>query len=565
MTSNGLNWKLTLIGVTIIGAVLYLLPNFINVGDKWFFSKEKIKYGLDIQGGLHLVMGVDVEAVMKERLERMGDTIKQEMTKESVAVSSLKVERVSDANQLTLGFASGDDLNKTAEHIKKTYYYMQELERTGTTLTYKYLDSYVFETKKATVEQAIETIRNRIDEFGVSEPSITAQGTDRILVQLPGLKEAATAKDLINRTARLDFLMVSQNEIQKDLPAMIAEAEKAGNYSLKDMKYSDYIKKINEDLKGKLPDRTKILFQKAENTDKMETGKFPYLLETNVGLGGDAIKDAFVSTGEYNEPVVSLHFNAEGAHKFAELTGANVNRLMAIVLDDVVYSAPSIKQKIAGGSAQITLGGGRDYQASINEAKMISMALRAGALPARLEQLEERTVGPSLGADSIKKGERAAIVSALLVFIFMVFLYKSFGLIANFAILLNITFLYAVLTALGATLTLPGIAGIALTVGMAVDANVIINERIKEELKRGMSFAAAIKEGYHKAFSAIFDSNVSTAATSVILMYFGTGPVRGFAVTLLVGIVMTMFCNVFITHVIFDLLVSKFKVKKFAI
>ncbi len=565
MVSKGLKWKISLIVFSILLAVVYLLPNFVDTSGKWWAPKHKIKYGLDIQGGLHLVMGVDVNGVIHEKLERAGETIKQDVTKENIALTGYKVQKLNDIEQLTLNFASAADLPKAAEIVKKNFYYMQETERTDTSVTYKLLDSYVFETKKATIEQAIETIRNRIDEFGVSEPSITAQGDNRILVQLPGLQEATKAKDLINRTARLDFMIVSEKFPIDEIQKWVSDAEKAGNYSIKDMKYSDYAKRINEDLKGKLPDQSKILFQKSENTDKMETGKIPYLLETNAGLGGDAIKDAFVTTGEYNEPEVALHFSADGARRFGDLTGANVNRSMAIVLDDVVYSAPNIKQKIGGGQARITLGSGRDYNGILSEAKMISMALRAGALPAKLEQLEERTVGPSLGADSIHKGQIGAIVGALLVCVFMLFWYKLFGLIANFAIMLNILFLYAVLSALEATLTLPGIAGIALTIGMAVDANVIINERIRDELKRGVTMFVAIKEGYAKAFSAIFDSNVTTAATSIILMYFGTGPVRGFAVTLLIGIVMTMFCNVFITHVIFDVLAGKFKIKKLAL
>lgn len=562
---KGLNWKIGTVVVVLLFGVLTLLPNFMEVSDKWFFSKEKIKYGLDIQGGLHLVMGVDVRGVLKEKLDRTGETLKQEMAKESITVTNFSTEKGADFDTLTLNMAAAADADKATEYVNKNYYFMQQLDKKENVLTYKFIDTYIFETKKATLEQAIETIRNRIDEFGVAEPSITAQGEDRILVQLPGLKEAQKAKDLINRTARLEFMIVSQSGGGAELQGWIEEAEKAGNYSLQTMKYSEYVRRINEDLKGKLPPQTVVKFQKAENIEKMELGKIPYLLETSGSLSGDSIKDAFVTPGEFNEPEVALHFNADGSNRFSEITGNNVNRLMAIVLDDVVYSAPNIKQKISGGSARITLGGGRDYNGVFEEAKMIAMALRAGALPARLEELEERTVGPSLGADSIAKGKKAAMIGAALVVIFMIVFYKTFGLISNLALVVNILLLLAVLSALEATLTLPGIAGIALTIGMAVDANVIINERIKEELQRGASFAAAVREGYSKAFTAILDSNLTTAATSLILYYFGTGPVRGFAVTLLIGIATTMFSNVWVSHVIVDFLIGKFKVKKMAI
>ncbi|MBX9765978.1 MAG: protein translocase subunit SecD, partial [Bdellovibrionales bacterium] len=239
-----------------------------------------------------------------------------------------------------------------------------------------------------------------------------------------------------------------------------------------------------------------------------------------------------------------------------------VNRNMAIVLDQVVYSAPNIKERIGGGRAVITLGGGRDAQSQMEEAKMISTALRAGALPARLEQLEERTVGPSLGADSIAAGLRASYFSAAFVFLFMILIYRSFGFIADMALAFNSLILIAMLSALDATLTLPGICGTVLSLGMSVDANVIINERIKDELKKGATFEAAIREGYQKAFGAIFDGNVTAIATSVILFYFGTGPIRGFATTLILGLIASMFTAIFFTRVVVDTLVLKWGFKR---
>ncbi|MEQ1878313.1 MAG: protein translocase subunit SecD, partial [Bdellovibrionia bacterium] len=414
--------------------------------------------------------------------------------------------------------------------------------------------------KKDIVQHAIETLRNRIDEFGVSEPSITAQGSDRILIQLPGLEDATRAKELINKTARLDFMMVHEKIGGEELQGWISDAEKAGAYSIEKMKYSDYVKRLNEDLKAKFPPNTKILFAKNEQARDIQSGKVPYIVETNNGLGGDSLRDAFVTMGEYNEPEISMNFKPAGALKFDELTGSNSGRQMAIVLDDVVYSAPNIKERISTGSARITLGGGRDYNTQLEEAKMISMALRAGALPAKLEQLEERTVGPSLGSDSVAAGMKATIIGALLVLGFMLIYYKVFGIFANLALMLNVAMIYAGLTVLEATLTLPGIAGIALTIGMAVDANIVINERIKEELRRGLNFAAAFREGYQKAFIGVFDSHVTSALTCVVLIYYGTGPVRGFGVTLLIGLVASLFTAIFVTRTIVDYLLNRRKI-----
>ncbi|HEX4922699.1 MAG TPA: protein translocase subunit SecD, partial [Bdellovibrionales bacterium] len=331
------------------------------------------------------------------------------------------------------------------------------------------------------------------------------------------------------------------------------------------LKYSEYVQKVNADIKAKLPPNTKVYFGKAEGAREMSAGKVAYLLETTTNLGGDMLRDAFVTMGEFNEPEVSISFKPEGSLRFDQLTSENVGRQMAIVLDDVVYSAPNIKERIATGSARITLGGGGDYNKMLEEAKLISMALRAGALPARLEQLEERTVGPSLGADSIAAGQLATAVGAALVLLFMLVYYKTFGLFANLALIFNVSMIYAGLTLLEATLTLPGIAGIALTIGMAVDGNIVINERIKEELRKGKSFAAAFREGYEKAFVAIFDAQLTTALTCIVLIYYGSGPVRGFGVTLLIGLTASLFTAVFFTRTIVDYLLVRRKVKSIAI
>jgi preprotein translocase subunit SecD len=383
------------------------------------------------------------------------------------------------------------------------------------------------------------------------------------LVQLPGIKDASSAKDLINRTARLDFMMVDTEFAEDKLVSLIADAEKVNNLKFGEMKYSQYVDKLNEALKGKIPADTYVYFEKAENATNMDVGRRPYLVKTNEAVAGDKLTNATVGFDNSQmgggAPIVSFSFDAVGARLFGELTQRNIHKPMAIVLDKVVKSAPTIQSAITGGHGQITLGRGRNQNDIIKEAKVIATALRAGALPAALEQVEERTVGPSLGADAIKQGQIGTLIAALAVFIFMFFYYKSFGLIADLSLAFNLLITVAILSALGATLTLPGVAGLALTLGIAVDASVIIFERVKEEMGKGAALPMAIREGYERAFSSIFDANVTSIAVCVVLMYYGTGPVRGFAVTLLTGLVITTFTAVFFTRAVMDLLVGRMR------
>ena len=550
---------LALLGIAL--AVIWVYPNVVPV-KKWI-TDQRLNYGLDIQGGVHLVMGVDVAGVVSETTVRQARALDAEFAKDGIQATLTTPN--SSEGEIVITAAPGQ-ADKVKAHIEKNQATLLQLFATdGDKLTYRYLDAYLTEYKGRIIGQAIETIRNRIDEFGVSEPSISAQGSDRILVQLPGMADAERAKELINTTAKLDFMMLNYDVPQAKLAEMITEAEKAGNYSMATLKYSEYVDRLNKDLAGKIPANTSVFFEKRENAQKMEVGSQPLLLKTDTGLGGGDLDNAFVTYGQYGEPEVALRFNAAGANKFSELTGANVGKQMAIVLDRVVKSAPNIKDRISGGSAVIQMGsaGGRDK--TIREAQMIATSLRAGALPARLEQLEERRVGPTLGSDSIKKAEMGAVVGSLLIFLFILVYYKAMGAVAVASIVVNILSLLGLLAAFGATLTLPGIAGIALTVGFAVDANVLIQERIKEELHKGSSWMAAMKEGYSLAMTAIFDANITVGAIAVILFYFGTGPVRGFAVTLMLGILTTMFANVFVSKVIADTLVYKFGIKKLSI
>lgn len=554
-------------GLAVLGLILVIVwvaPNWMNIDKLWWPSKQKLNYGLDIQGGLHLVLGVDVAGVVGEGTQRLTAVLKSEFEHEKITVQEVKAVQA-DRGEVQIVFDPFDK-EKVTKHMSDRYgAVLQMMGETSTTQNYRYYDAYLMDLKARVIQQSIETIRNRIDEFGVAEPSISQQGADRILVQLPGMADAEKAKQLINTTAKLDFMMVDETLPAAELQTMIDAAEKAGNYNLKDMKFSEYLNRLNADLKAKLPEKTVVYFEKADGADSMEVGRIPYLLKTDTGLSGDALDDAYVSFNEYNTPEVALRFNALGAATFRDLTGKNIGKRMAVVLDKVVKTAPNIQTQIGNGQAVITLGGGRDHERMLNEAKMIATTLRAGALPASLEQLEERRVGPTLGADSIKKAQMASWIGALLVVLFILARYKAMGVISNLSLGLNILSVFALLTSLGATLTLPGIAGIALTVGFAVDANVLINERMREELANGSSFALAVKEGYSRAMSAILDANITVAATAIILLYFGTGPVRGFAVTLLIGIATTLFANVFLSKVMVDWVVHKFGIKKLSV
>lgn len=556
----------TWLAVLALGAVFaFIAPNLIDVSRFSWWPATKLNYGLDIQGGLHLVMGVDVDGVVATSVVRQTQALKAEFDKENITIKDFNTARAKEG-QFTVEVNSSDDAKKVEALVQKNYgTTLQVISSNANAVELKYFEAHLLEQKQNVIRQAIETIRNRIDEFGVAEPSITQQGADRILVQLPGMADAEKAKQLINTTARLDFMIVSYDKSPEELRKLIADAEKAGGYSLATLKYSEYVAKLNADLAGKIPAKTAVYFEKNDNAKSMEAGSQPFLLKTDTDLSGDLLDNAAVSFDQYGAPEVSLRFNPIGATKFATLTETHTGEQMAVVLDKVVKTAPKINTKIPNGQAVITLGSSTNRDTSLNEAKFIATALRAGALPATLEQLEERRVGPSLGKDALVKAEMASLIGAGLVILFMLVYYKAMGVVTAFGLILNVVGIIAILGSLGASLTLPGIAGIALTVGFAVDANVLINERIKEEILKGSSLKTAFSEGYHKAMSAIIDSNVIVASTGLILLYFGTGPVRGFAVTLLAGIATTIFANVFISKVIVDNLVHRFGVKKFSV
>ena len=557
MNHKNIGWRIAVIAVITVIGIIWTVPNFIDAAKVWWPTNNRMVMGLDIQGGLHLVLRVDVAGALKQEIARMSGTLRDEFAKDKIPVQSVTSEHVDSKDRLII-VSTADQVDAITKKLTAIYGTTLATSTSGGTVTAEFTELHVREFKKGTIDRAIETIRNRIDEFGVAEPSITAQGDDRVLVQLPGIQDATNAKELINKTARLDFMIVDDQFPADKLQTLISEAETAGKFALgPDLKYTAYVEKLNEALRGKLPADRTVRFEKHENAETMEAGRTPYLLMTTETVPGDLLTDAFVAPGEHGRPVVSFRLDGVGGQRFGDMSSKHIKERMAIVLDGVVKSAPQLQSKITT-QGQITLGS-RSYEETMKEAKTLSITLKSGALPAALEQLEERTIGPTVGADAIAKGRLGGLVATGLIFAFMLIYYRAAGMIANIALALNFLLTVAVLSALGASLTLPGIAGLALGLGMAVDASVLIYERIKEELGKGATMSSAIALGYDKAFSSIFDANITSIMVCIVLMYYGTGSIRGFAVTLITGLIINLFTAVFFTRVIYDVLVGRMK------
>ena len=534
--SKNLGWRAAIGLFAILTAFLYLTPTLTDKIPNWWANtlpSEKIRLGLDLQGGMHLVLEVQSLKAVESHLDRAVEELKQDLRKNKIRY--LKLMR-QGTKGLSTTLIRADDKEKFQETVESNYPdFNMTAETAGDKPAFRLAlrDEAMARVKKMAVDQALETIRNRIDQFGLTEPDIRPQKNDRILIQLPGIKdeERERAISIIEKTALLEFKLVDEDHT------------------------------VENALKGDVPPGGEILWQYKINPQTGAQKKTtPFLLKKRSLLTGQYITDARVSIdNRYNEPFVSLAFDSKGAKIFERITGENVNKRLAIVLDKKVHSAPVIRDKISGGRAQIT------GQFSMNEAEDLAIVLRAGALPAPVKIIEERTVGPSLGKDSIDKGTKSMIIGGILVIIFMMIYYGISGIIADLALLLNILFIMAGLAFFGATLTLPGIAGMILTIGMAVDANVLIFERIREELRIGKTPRSAIEGGYSKALVTILDANVTTLIAALVLIQFGTGPVRGFAVTLSIGIIGSMFTAIFLTRIIFDFLYVQKRMKKVSI
>ncbi len=498
--------RVSLVAVVVLGSVWYLYP-----------PQRTINLGLDLQGGIHLVLGVETDKHIASQTDRAAEDLKATLERKGLALK--RIAREGDAT-LVVELANPQSWNDalTAASELQSFERRDEDQAAGR-FKLAMRERVVNGLRDDAVRQGLETIRNRVDQFGVAEPTITRQGSERILIQLPGIQDVARAKALIGKTALLEFKLLDERV------------------------------SVEEALKGNLPDTDAILYQRRLDKDTKSERKIPYVVQKRAILTGAELTRAEVQA-DPNSPgnwQVAIEFTATGARIFGEVTEANVGKHLAIILDGTVYSAPRINERIPGGRAVIT------GQFTVDEARDLAIVLRAGALPAPVTILEERTVGPSLGADSIRQGLMAITASAVVVFVFMLFYYRLSGLIADVALGLNLFILFACMAAIGATLTLPGLAGIALTVGMAVDTNILIFERIREELRVGKTPRAAIEAGFRRALRTIVDTHLTVMGTAVILVFFGSSSVKGFGVSLFIGLLASLFTAYFVTRLLFDL------------
>ncbi|MGD0626768.1 MAG: protein translocase subunit SecD [Thermodesulfobacteriota bacterium] len=515
-------------------SILFLIPSLIDPLPTWWskvMPSEKIHLGLDLRGGMHLLLEVEVQKAVESALEKYASDIKDTLTKKDIPFN--QVERTADGKISII--LPDSKVNDRFSQIRSDQYSNLKVasfrEREG---KFQYLleinPKEARSIEDSAVRQGLETIRNRIDQFGVSEPIIAPQAENQILVQLPGIKDPQRAIELIGRTALLEFKLVDDEN------------------------------SLEEALKGNIPPGDEILSQKITERETGVVTRRPYLLKKRGLITGDVLTDARMRIkSDFNEPYVSIDFDARGARLFDQITAENVKKRLAIVLDNNVYSAPVIQERISGGKAQIS------GSFTPEEASDLAIVLRAGALPAPVRIIQNVTVGPTLGQDSIDKGIRAALIGFLLVVIFMAVYYRLSGLIADWALVLNIIYLMGALASMRATLTLPGIAGIILAIGMAVDSNVLMFERIREELRLGKTVRPAVDSGYDKALFTIIDSHVTTLITAVVLFQFGTGPIKGFAVTLSLGVMINLFSALIGTKVIFDWINLKKQLKTLSI
>ncbi len=525
---KGIYFRAGLILFSVILAIVFFLPNtpiFDYMPDWWKknLPNKGIVLGLDLRGGSHLVFEVDLKRAREITVERIGMHLQSLLEKKGIK-ASVKV----DGEKISIQPA-----NEEVKKIIKENYPDISYSEQGSSIICQLPESALKRVETTAVEQAIEIIRNRIDQLGVAEPTIHKQGENEIVVQLPGVKDPKKALDIIGKTAQLEFkLLDEETPLWRELPSLIKAGEEEAFLS---------------QWKNKIPEGDEIVFQRIVNKETGEVYKRPYIVKKETLLTGDLLAEAHVSIDQrFNEPYVSLRFNEAGAKIFEEITGKYVKRRLAIILDGNLYSAPMIQEKIEGGNAQIT------GSFTLEEAKDLAIVLRAGALPAPVNLIQNVTVGPTLGRDSIEAGKLAVIIASILVVGFMILYYRLSGLIADLALVLNIVLLIGALAALNATLTLPGIAGIALAIGMAVDSNVLMFERIREELRLGKTPKASIEAGYKKAFWTIFDSHVTTLITAAVLFHFGSGPIKGFAVTLSLGVAINLFTALIGTKTVFD-------------
>lgn len=527
--------RLILLVTVTLFSIILSIPSFPSIYEplpswvKQVLSDRGLTLGLDLQGGIHLVLEVEEDRAVEIAVDRSKKALE-----ELFADKEIVTDGVSREGSTKLVIALSDDEEKKNEIVNivdESFPSYEVEDSSDTQLVYELRGTEVDRIKNSAINQALETIRNRIDQFGVAEPLIQRLGRNQIAIQLPGIKDPERAIILIQKTALLEFKMLDESKVALEFPAQVEKGEE---------------NTIRKEFEERIPKDSEILFGKTKATEGGQVYLIPYLVKKEAALTGDVLQDARVTIGDFNEPIPALTFDSKGAREFDRLTQASIGKRMAIVLDGKVYSAPSINERIPSGRAVIT------GFFTTEEANDLVIVLRAGALPAPLRMLQSLTVGPSLGKDSIEKGIRTTLIAGILVLIFMMVYYRLSGVIANFALGLNLICLLGVLSGLNATLTLPGIAGIILTIGMGVDSNVLIFERIREELRQGRPVRLAVDGGYEKALLTIVDSHVTTLITGFALFLFGTGPIKGFAVTLCLGIGINLFTALVGTKVVFD-------------
>ncbi|MBI2345747.1 MAG: protein translocase subunit SecD [Deltaproteobacteria bacterium] len=523
-----------------------------------------LSLGLDLQGGIYVEFQVQIEDAIRRKVDVFGNQITRDMKEKGIAPAAVTQPTT---GHLAIQLASDAEANVLEDVLRQ--YYRRVFPRglpnrvgEGVTVALAMDEAYRNELRQQVVRQAVESVRNRIDRYGVGEPDIRLQGGDRIAIELPGLKDPDRALSIMKRTGQLEFRLVDESKKPVELEALIAQARQT--HSIPEDYQLETVRRLNEVLQSQLPEQREMVFELIRDpVTRKATRGIPYLVSARAEVTGDLLESAQVSIYN-NEPRVVFQFDKTGAKLFGDLTKSNVNRKLAILLDGTLMSAPVIQEPILQGSGEITLGAG-DYQSTLREAEDLSLVLQEGALPATLTEATKTVVGPSLGADLIRQGFRSMLLAALVVVIFMAVYYKASGLLADAAVALNVLLLLGALSLFGATLTLPGIAGIILTIGMAVDANVIINERIREELRSGKSVKTAIQSGYGNANRAVIDANITTLIAGIVLYQFGTGPIRGFAVTLSIGILTTLFTAVVFTRVVYDYIVQRWNPQRLSI
>ena len=579
-------WKALLYGALTVMACLYLVPTVVDeakqpsIIKKYF--KKRIQKGLDLQGGLHLVYEVDIEKAVGSKVDRIANEVQDGIEKKTKEVTVTREGR----DDIVVVFKNPADHSKLDNEVlagNRDELDVVERDAAAGKVRLRLDPEQVAEIEDSALRQGIETIRGRVDKFGVAEPTIIKKGTD-IIVELPGLKneDFERIKNIIGRTAQLEFKIVDDDadEYVKKVAATLPEPDKKGpvtwfldqwpeKESGKQHDLIVFTAKKREDLtnffnglKGDLalpPEREWGMEETTRNEDgetAPEKHYRAYLMKRRAGVTGEYLADAAEDWDEMGRPEVRFKMDRKGAELMEKLTGENVGRKMAVVLDEKVNSAPVIESKI-GSDGRITMGGSLDPLQLRAEVKDLVAVLRSGALPAPLKKSLETQVGPTLGEDAVRKATISMYAGAIAVVLFMLIYYRLSGIIASVAMMLNMLFMLAILAGFEASLTLPGIAGLVLTVGMAVDANIIFYERIREELRLGKSARTAVDAGFDRAFWSVFDGHVTTFVAGVVLYSYGSGPIRGFAVTLLVGIVTNLLTSVYISRWMFDLVVGR--------